>query len=154
MPVPKISDIFFEAQPVFLHRKGEGSLLLSEFESPSTILIKQQHHSFSLWMFHPPPPTQQIEDAHVPFFFFLLILLIRVNDIDCVDYYFKKKMEKNGKKCYPRPSTWYPRPRHGTFERLFRSDFRFRSILYTDKCAHICLAPSQNSNVWRPNIHL
>ena len=32
--------------------------------------------------------------------------------------------------------------------------FRFRSILYTERCAHICLAPSQNSNVWRPNIHV
>ena len=26
--------------------------------------------------------------------------------------------------------------------------FRFRSILYSERCAHICLAPSQNSNVW------
>ena len=32
--------------------------------------------------------------------------------------------------------------------------FRFRSILYSERCAHICLAPSQNSNVWRPNIHV
>ena len=32
----------FQAQPVYLHRKGEGSLLLSEFECPRTILIKQQ----------------------------------------------------------------------------------------------------------------
>ena len=31
---------------------------------------------------------------------------------------------------------------------------RFRSILYSERCAHICLAPSQNSNVWRPNIHV
>ena len=32
--------------------------------------------------------------------------------------------------------------------------FRFRSILYSERCAHICLAPSQNSNVWWPNIHV
>ena len=32
--------------------------------------------------------------------------------------------------------------------------FWFRSILYSERCAHICLAPSQNSNVWRPNIHV
>ena len=32
--------------------------------------------------------------------------------------------------------------------------FRFRSILYSERCAHICLAPSQNWNVWRPNIHV
>ena len=32
--------------------------------------------------------------------------------------------------------------------------FRFRSIVYSERCAHICLAPSQNSNVWRPNIHV
>ena len=32
--------------------------------------------------------------------------------------------------------------------------FRFRSILYSERCAHICLARSQNSNVWRPNIHV
>ena len=32
--------------------------------------------------------------------------------------------------------------------------FRFRSILYSERCAHICLAPSQNSNLWRPNIHV
>ena len=25
----------------------------------------------------------------------------------------KKKLEK---KCYPRPSTWHPRPRHGTLD--------------------------------------
>ena len=34
--------IFFLAQLVYLHRKGEGSLLWSEFESPRKILIKQQ----------------------------------------------------------------------------------------------------------------
>ena len=28
--------------------------------------------------------------------------------------------------------------------------FRFRSVLYSERCAHICLALSQNSNVWRP----
>ena len=34
--------------------------------------------------------------------------------------------------------------------------FRFRSILHSERCAHICicLASSQNSNVWRPNIHV
>ena len=32
--------------------------------------------------------------------------------------------------------------------------FWFRSILYSERCAHICLAPSQNSNVWRPNIFM
>ena len=32
--------------------------------------------------------------------------------------------------------------------------FRFRSILYSERCAHICLAPSQNWNVWRRNIHV
>ena len=31
--------------------------------------------------------------------------------------------------------------------------FRFRSILYSERCAHICLAPAQNSNIWRPIIH-
>ena len=31
--------------------------------------------------------------------------------------------------------------------------FRLRSILYSERCAHICLASSQNSNVWRPSIH-
>ena len=31
-----------KAQSVHIHRKGEGSLLLSEFECPRTILIKQQ----------------------------------------------------------------------------------------------------------------
>ena len=36
-------------------------------------------------------------------------MIICVNDIDCIDYYlFKKKIWK--KKCYPRPSTWNPRP--------------------------------------------
>ena len=39
-------------------------------------------------------------------------------------------------------------------QRLFMRGFRFRSILYSEWCAHICLAPSQNSNVWRPNIHV
>ena len=39
-------------------------------------------------------------------------------------------------------------------QRLFMRGFRFRSILYSERCAHICLAPSQNSNVWRPNIHV
>ena len=32
--------------------------------------------------------------------------------------------------------------------------FRFRSILYSERCAQICLAPSQNLNVWRPNIRV
>ena len=32
--------------------------------------------------------------------------------------------------------------------------FRFRSILCSERCAHICLAPSQNSNVRRRNIHV
>ena len=32
--------------------------------------------------------------------------------------------------------------------------FWFRSILYSERCAHICLAPSQNLNVWRPNIFM
>ena len=39
-------------------------------------------------------------------------------------------------------------------QRLFMRCFRFRSILYSERCAHICLALSQNSNVWRPNIHV
>ena len=32
--------------------------------------------------------------------------------------------------------------------------FRFRSIPNSERCAHISLASSQNSNVWRPNIHV
>ena len=32
--------------------------------------------------------------------------------------------------------------------------FWFRSILYIERRAHSCLAPSQNSNVWLPNIHV
>ena len=70
---------FFLAQSVYLHRKGEGSLLLSEFECPRTILIKQQqkqqHHIFFMdvpELFSIPPPsttTQQLEDVHAPFAF-------------------------------------------------------------------------------------
>ena len=99
---------------MYLYRKREGSLLLSEFECPRTILIKQQqqqqHHIFfmdvpaparSFSLFH---PTQQLEDVHAPFVF--KILLICFNDIDCIDYYLFQK-EKLGKKMLP--STWYPR---------------------------------------------
>ena len=32
--------------------------------------------------------------------------------------------------------------------------FRFRSTPNSERCAHICLVSSQNSNVWRPNIHV
>ena len=39
-------------------------------------------------------------------------------------------------------------------QRLFMRGFRFRSILYSERCAQICLAPSQNLNVWRPNIRV
>ena len=61
VPLPKLYDIFFQAQPVFLHRKGEGSLLLSEFECPRAILIKQQqqqqqHHIFFIMNVPLPPP--------------------------------------------------------------------------------------------------
>ena len=37
-------------------------------------------------------------------------------------------------------------------QRLFMRGFQFRSILYSERCAQICLAPSQNLYVWRPNI--
>ena len=69
------------AQPVYLHGKGEGSLLLSEFECPRTILIKQQqqqqqqHRIFFMdvpELFSippPPPPNQQLEDVDAPFAF-------------------------------------------------------------------------------------
>ena len=30
--------------------------------------------------------------------------------------------------------------------------FRFRSILYSERCAHICIAPTQNLNVWRQTV--
>ena len=30
----------------------------------------------------------------------------------------------------------------------FYAGFQFRSILYSERCAQICLAPSQNLNVW------
>ena len=40
--------------------------------------------------------------------------------------------------------TWMPE--------TFYARFPVRSILYSERCAHICLAPSQNSNVWQPNI--
>ena len=30
----------------------------------------------------------------------------------------------------------------------------FGQFFYSERCAHICLASSQNSNVWRPNIHV
>ena len=33
-------------------------------------------------------------------------------------------------------------------QRLFMRGFRFRSIFYSERCAYICLAPSQNSTVW------
>ena len=40
-------------------------------------------------------------------------------------------------------------------QRVLMRRFRFRSILYSEQCAHIiCLVSSQNSNVWRPNIHV
>ena len=39
-------------------------------------------------------------------------------------------------------------------QRLFMRGFQFRSILYSERCAQICLAPSQNLNVWRPNIRV
>ena len=42
--------------------------------------------------------------------------------------------------------TWVPE--------TFYARFRFRSILYSERCAHICQAPFQNSNVWQPNIHV
>ena len=63
---------FFKAQPVYLHRKGEGSLLLSEFECPRTILIKQQqqqqHHIFfmdipELFSIPPHPTTGRCSRA-------------------------------------------------------------------------------------------
>ena len=37
-------------------------------------------------------------------------------DIDCIDYYLFQKKNFGKKKCYPRPSTWYPRPRHGALD--------------------------------------
>ena len=39
-------------------------------------------------------------------------------------------------------------------QRVLMRSFRFRSILYSRRCAHICLVSSQNSNVWLPNIHV
>ena len=33
----------------------------------------------------------------------------------------------------------------------FDARFPVRSILYSERCAHICITPSQNLNVWRPN---
>ena len=118
VPLPKALSsmtFFVRAQPVFLHRKGEGSFLLSEFECPRTILIEQQqeHHIFFMDVPPPLPPPRTRRCSRAIFF---LILLICVNDINCIDYYylFKNKIWK--KKCYPRPSTWYPRPRHGTLD--------------------------------------
>ena len=35
-------------------------------------------------------------------------------------------------------------------QRLLMRGFQSRSILYSERCAYICLAPSQNSIVWRP----
>ena len=60
--------------------------------------------SFSL--FH--HPTQQLEDVK----FFLVVLMTLIASI--ITFSKKKKFWK--KKCYPRPSTWYPRPRHGTLD--------------------------------------
>ena len=37
-------------------------------------------------------------------------------------------------------------------QKLFMRGFQFQSILFSERCALICLAPSQNLNVWRPNI--
>ena len=49
------------------------------------------------------------------FFTFLLFLLMTL--IASIITFSKKKKKKNWeKKCYPRPSTWYPRPRHGTLD--------------------------------------
>ena len=45
LPLPTLYDIFFQAQPVVLHRKGEGSSLFKRIR----ILInqqQQQHHIF------------------------------------------------------------------------------------------------------------
>ena len=78
VPLPKLYDIFFQAQPVFLHRKGEGSLLLSEFECPRAILIKQQ---------------QQQQQHHI---FFIMDVPFNNQDsnkyylFDCIDYYLFK----------------------------------------------------------------
>ena len=75
MPLPKLYDIFFKAQPVYLHRKGEGSLLLTEFECPRTILIKQQQQQQHIFFMDVPelfsilPPNQQLEDVHARFAF-------------------------------------------------------------------------------------
>ena len=46
---------------------------------------------------------------------------------------FSKKKKNWKKKCYPRPSTWYPRPRHGTLDprqkdRLSEDDLRSRIV--------------------------
>ena len=79
MALPKLYDIFFRHN-LSTGRKGEGSLLLSEFEGPRTILIKQQqqqqYHIFFMDVLElfsilssPPPPTQQLEDVHAPFVF-------------------------------------------------------------------------------------
>ena len=44
------------------------------------------------------------------------------NDIDCIDYHpFPKKKKLEKKKCCPRPSTSYPRPRHGTLDKEIES---------------------------------
>ena len=59
----------------------------------------------------------------------------------------------------PPPITFLIVPSLGTVANLDARDFLwavsgFGHFFYSERCAHICLAPSQNSNVWRPNIHV
>ena len=59
-----------------------------------------------------PPNNQKMFTRHLLFKFFLFVLMTLIASI--ITFYKKKILEK--KKCYSRPSTWYPRPRHGTLD--------------------------------------
>ena len=63
----------------------------------------------------PPPPPQQLEDPHAPFFFLKNVLMTLIASIIIT---FSKNIGKKKlpSTLDPRPSTWYPRPRHGNLD--------------------------------------
>ena len=104
---------FFQAQPVVLHRKGEGSSLFKRIRILINQQQQQQHHIFFMDVSElfsiptpPPPPSPpnnyKMFTRHLFFKFFLFFLMHRLLPFP------KKKKKKFGKKNVTLD------PRHGT----------------------------------------
>ena len=119
VPLPKLYDIFLgttclpsqEGRRFFIFKRIRMSTHYFNKTTATTTTLHFLYGCPGAFLYSTPPNNQKMFTRHLFLKFFLFVLMALIASI--ITFSKKTFWKKN---CYPRPATWYPRPRHGTLD--------------------------------------